>query len=190
VSNTDSAFPSSELNSRMHGRGSVQGFEDLVKLLEGSGGSAELMEVARSMGDVSHFIEQVSAHMLNKGDTEVGELLVELLTALRRHRTYVANLPPPWKELPEYINYMSALGNFRMMLNRWLAERAVFRERAQALQDFETVAWRTLGDGMLLMDVYQQAESQFQAIPTSDATTMAAQLDGGKAATWWGKLRG
>jgi hypothetical protein len=175
----------------MHGRGSVQGFDDLVKMLEASGGTPDLMEVARSMGDVSHFVEQVSARMLqSSGDAEVGELLVELLTALRRHRTYVANLPTAWKELPEYINYMSGLGNFRMMLNRWLAERAVFRERAQALQDFETVAWRTLGDGMLLMDVYQQAESQFAAMP-ADQTTLAANLEpGAKAPTWWDKLRG
>jgi hypothetical protein len=176
----------------MTGRGTVQGFDDLVKLLEQSGGTAEIMEVARSMGDVSHFVEQVSARMIQPGgDAELGELLVELLTALRRHRTYVANLPTAWKELPEYINYLAGLGNFRMMLNRWLAERAVFRGRAEALHDFETVAWRTLGDGMLLMDVFQQAQAQMATQSTTEhPTTLAADLDGSaKQGTWWDKLR-
>jgi hypothetical protein len=54
-------------------------------------------------------------------------------------------------------------------------------------EDFELVAWRTLGEGMLLIDMYEQWTSREQ----SDASALGAleepQVE--RALQWWKKLR-
>jgi hypothetical protein len=122
------------------------------------------------------------------GDKMIGPLLVDLLTVLRQHRQTVTSLSATWRELPEHANYVVALNNFRLLLNQWLMERSVEKTKAVQLAEFEALAWRTLGDGMLLMDVHQQLAAR------AFSETSQAELDGGprtqKAQTWWSKLRG
>ena len=89
--------------------------------------------------------------------TTVAPLLVDLLTVLRGHRTLVVNLGLPWRGLYEYAAYLQALNNFRVLIGQWLLDGGPRSARAAAdAEDFELVAWRTLGEGMLLIDMYEQ----------------------------------
>jgi hypothetical protein len=98
------------------------------------------------------------------------------------------NLGLPWRGLYEYAAYLQALNNFRVLIGQWLLDGGP--RSAQLLlsaEDFELVAWRTLGDGMLLIDMYEQWTSREQ----SDASALGAleepQVE--RALQWWKKLR-
>ncbi len=184
--------PSEFRPSRQPGGGltSVQDFDDLVQLLRASATGPEIVEVANTMGNVAQLVELISPKLVGATlSPEVGNLLVELLKSLRNHRTCVANLPPAWRALPEHGQYLTSLGHFRVLLNQWLMERAVEKSGARVLDQFEQLAWRTLGDGMLFMDVCQQvrsdvsAEEQAVEAPQTESSQLA------RAQSWWVKLR-
>ena len=168
--------------------GSVQTFEQLSTLLESTSSDAESSQLSTSMGELAQRIEAVIAsRALPEGDAGVGPVLVELMAALRRHRSLVVGLGPAWRSLYEYAAYLAALNNFRVLLGQWLMERNVAGENANALDDFELIGWRTLGEGMMLMDVYQQMSTS----PTS-VSELPAVGDSriARAKNWWSKVRG
>jgi hypothetical protein len=121
------------------------------------------------------------------GTSALGPLLVDLLAALRHHRQKVTQLSVTWRELPEHDNYVIALNNFRLMLNHWLMERSVSENHAAQLAEFEALAWRTLGDGMMLMDVHQQLV--LRAVAQTDNAALEPERTN-KSTNWWGKIRG
>ena len=88
-------------------------------------------------------------------------MLVDLLTVLRGHRNLVVNLGLPWRGLYEYAAYLQALNNFRVLIGQWLLDGGPrSAELLLTAEDFELVAWRTLGEGMLLIDMYEQWTAQ------------------------------
>ena len=84
-------------------------------------------------------------------------MLVDMLTVLRGHRKLVVNLGLHWRGLYEYAAYLQALNNFRVLIGQWLLDGGPgSTELLLCAEDFELVAWRTLGEGMLLIDMYEQ----------------------------------
>ena len=62
----------------------------------------------------------------------------------------------------EYAAYLAALNNFRVLIGQWLLAASPQDKPGPTLpqtihfEDFELVGWRTLGEGMLLIDMYEQ----------------------------------
>jgi hypothetical protein len=54
-------------------------------------------------------------------------------------------------------------------------------------EDFELVAWRTLGEGMLLLDMYEQLATR--ATPEESAMAALEEPRVERAIAWWKKLR-
>ena len=78
--------------------------------------------------------------------TTIAPLLVDMLTVLRGHRKLVVNLGLPWRGLYEYAAYLQALNNFRVLIGQWLLDGGPrSAELLLSAEDFELVAWRTLG---------------------------------------------
>jgi hypothetical protein len=169
---------------------SVQSFEQLSALLHSSAGDAESAQLSSSMGELAQSIEAVNASLSQPQDgAAVGPLLVSLLAALRKHRSHVVGLSPSWRGLYEYASYLAALNNFRVLIGQWLLERNVAGEAAVAIEDFEMIGWRTLGEGMLMIDMHQQLRADAAA---SDPTDLMPVDDSriAKAKSWWSKVRG
>ena len=115
-------------------------------------------------------------------------LLMDMLTVLREHRTLVVNLSLSWRGLYEYAGYLQALNNFRVLIGQWLLEGGPrSTELALTPEDFELVAWRTLGEGILLIDMYEQWLEREQGLGSSDFAPAEPQRD--RALQWWQKLR-
>ena len=115
-------------------------------------------------------------------------LLMDMLTGLREHRTLVVNLSLSWRGLYEYAGYLQALNNFRVLIGQWLLDVDPWGGELRVTADeFALVAWRTLGEGMLLIDMYEQWLEREEGIGSSDFAP--AEPQGERALQWWQKLR-
>jgi hypothetical protein len=166
----------------------IRDFAEFGSALRSMSNDAETHKLSDGMGELSGAIERVgkalSSHQ--RGAT-VGPLLVDLLTALRKHRQLVVSLSEIWRTLYEYAAYLAALNNFRVLVGQWLVERNISGDQEVVIEDFEMIGWRTLGEGLMMIDMHEQAMTQ------SLSESQEAPLDESRLArakNWWGQLRG
>jgi hypothetical protein len=172
---------------------SIQSFDELSHFLRSAMADEESLQLAEGMGVLSVSIEAVLSRLkLAAGPAEAAPLLMDLMTTLREHRALVIGLSPVWRGLYEYAAYLAALNNFRVLIGQWLlptGQAETARELPAQdipLEDFELVAWRTLGEGMLLIDMYEQLSDQAPAESASGALD-PTRLE--RARSWWMRLR-
>ncbi|MBA3770903.1 MAG: hypothetical protein H0X13_00055 [Ramlibacter sp.] len=168
---------------------SINSFGELGNFLRSSVADEDSRLLSESMSQLSIHIEAIIAALrLNRLRTSVAPLLVDLLTAVRGHRNIVVNLGLPWRGLYEYAAYLQALNNFRVLIGQWLLDggpRSV--DLLLSAEDFELVAWRTLGEGMLLIDMYEQWTAGKERGQSALAGLDPPQVE--RAMQWWNKLR-
>lgn len=168
---------------------SIQTFGELSNFLRGAVADEDSREVSESMGLLATHIEAIVASLrLSRHRATVAPMLVDLLTVLRTHRHLVIALSVGWRGLYEYAAYLQALNNFRVLVGQWLLDGG---PRSSDLlltpEDFELVAWRTLGEGMLLIDMYDQWRSREQQDQSALGALEEPQVE--RAVAWWKKLR-
>jgi hypothetical protein len=172
---------------------SIQSFGELNHFLRSAMADEESLQLADGMGGLSISIEAVLTRLKPPaGPSEAATQLIDLMTTLREHRALVIGLSPAWRGLYEYASYLAALNNFRVLIGQWLLPPGQAgqgdAELVQdiGLEDFELIAWRTLGEGMLLIDMHEQLRGQIPV--TSDLGGLdATRLE--RARSWWGRLR-
>src|SRR4051812_8238086 len=140
------------------------------------------------MAELSVHVEAIIASVrVNRVRTTIAPMLVDLLTVLRVHRNLVVNLALPWRGLYEYAAYLQALNNFRVLIGQWLLDGGPrSAELSVTPEDFELVAWRTLGEGMLLIDMYEQWAASEQPDASKLGSLEEPQVQ--RAIQWWKKL--
>lgn len=173
-------------------RPSSGNFGQLSNFLRGSVADEESRRVSESMSALATHVETIIGTLRqNKARTTIAPMLVDLLTVLRAHRHMVVGLGLPWRGLYEYAGYLQALNHLRVLIGQWLLEGGPrSTELLLNAEDFELVAWRTLADGMLLIDVYEQwvqREQQEQQPESGLAALSEPQVE--RAIQWWKKLR-
>jgi hypothetical protein len=169
---------------------SIQSFGELSQFLRGAIADEESRELSESMSLLASQIELIVAALLtDRLRVRVAPLLVDLLTVLRGHRQLVVGLSPAWRGLYEYPGYLQALNNFRVLTGEWLLQGGPQSTQLQVTaDDFELVAWRTLGEGLLLIDMYdQQVASRRQEPASGPHEVPEPQVE--RALQWWKRLR-
>jgi hypothetical protein len=166
----------------------MRDFAEFGAALRSMASDAESIRLSDGMGELSSTIESVGkALSTRQRGAMVGPLLVDLLTALRKHRQLVVGLSESWRMLYEYASYLAALNNFRVLIGQWLVERNISGDNQVVIDDFEMIGWRTLGEGLLMIDMHEQARAQAQeesGMVPMDESRLA------RAKQWWGQLRG
>ena len=166
---------------------SIQNFSELSEFLRSAMADEESLQLADGMAGLSVGIESVLEHLRTAPDpVAVAAPLMDLMTILREHRTLVISLTPTWRGLYEYAAYLAALNNFRVLIGQWLLADPA-KQPLVNLEDFELVAWRTLGEGMLLIDMYEQVCGR-EAIESAAAALDESRVK--RARRWWERLRG
>lgn len=177
-------------------RSSIQSFGELKHFLRSAMADEESLQLAEGMGVLSVGIEAVLTRLKPPaGPTDAAtQLMIDLMTTLREHRALVVGLSPAWRGLYEYAAYLAALNNFRVLIGQWLLptgqSEAAHEMPAQdiPLEDFELVAWRTLGEGMLLIDMHEHLRGQMPVESEAESGALdATRLE--RARSWWGRLR-
>lgn len=172
---------------------SIHSFGELSQFLRGAVADEDSRQFSEGMGVLATHIEAIVAGLrLDRSRATVAPLLMDFLTVLRDHRTMVVGLGLEWRGLYEYAAYLQALNNFRVLIGQWLLHGGARGEKLKlSAEDFELVAWRTLGEGMLLIDMYEQlardpADSDL-AVTQPFLREQEPQLE--RALQWWRKLR-
>ena len=166
----------------------MRDFAEFGDALRGMTTDKASIALSDGMGELSKAIENVaSALSAQESGKQIGPKLVELLTAVRKHRQLVVGLGETWRALYEYAAYLAALNNFRVLIGQWLVERSISGDQKLVLDDFEMIGWRAMGEGLLMLDMHEQART------TALAELSAEHADPSRLARakqWWGKLRG
>jgi hypothetical protein len=167
---------------------SIHTFGDLSHFLRGAVADEDSRQFSESMGHLAVHIEAIIAALrVDRVRATIAPMLVDLLTVLRGHRNLIVNLGLSWRGLYEYANYLQALNNFRVLIGQWLLDGPSAKELFISAEDFQMVAWRTLGEGMLLIDMYDQWLASGEPTETSlDAPPTEPMVN--RAVHWWSKL--
>ncbi|MDB5897621.1 MAG: hypothetical protein JWP22_1100 [Ramlibacter sp.] len=169
---------------------SVHSFGELSQFLRGAIADEDSRRLSESMNLMAALGEAVVAKLRKGRQRErVAPVLMDMLTVVREHRQLVLDLDLAWRGLYEYAAYLQGLNNLRVLIGQWLLNASPWDDQlAVTAEDFELVAWRTLGDGMLLIDMYEQwLDSEQQGDESRLATPQQPQVE--RALQWWQKLR-
>ena len=167
---------------------SVNTFGEFSNFLRSALADEDSRIFSDSISEVAMHAEAVLAALrLNRRRDAMAPLLMDMLTVLRDHRTLVVNLDLAWRGLYEYAAYLQALNNFRVLIGQWLLNTTPWDDDlGVTAEDFELAAWRTMGEGMLLVDMYEQWLRQ-------ETRAGCSGQDGDsqpeRVVQWWHKLR-
>jgi hypothetical protein len=167
----------------------IHSFGELSQFLRGAVADEDSREFSESMGLLANHVEAIVASLrLSRQRAAVAPQLMDLLTVVRGHRQIVVALGVAWRGLYEYAAYLQALNNFRVLIGQWLLEGGPrSTEVTVTAEDFELVAWRTLGEGLLLIDMYEQWSSDQEKRQPALDSLEEPQVQ--RAIQWWKKLR-
>lgn len=169
---------------------STHTFGALSHFLRGAMADEDSRQFSDSLRELAAQAETVIAGLrASRHRAHAAPLLMDMLTVLREHRAFVVGLGLAWRGLYEYAAYLQALNNFRVLIGQWLLAASASEDRLDATaEDFELVAWRTLGDGTLLIDMYEQwLEREDPERGSQLGALEEPQLE--RVRQWWHKLR-
>ena len=115
-------------------------------------------ELRETLSDLSQGMEAVLQARRARQDVALLLPLVQQLNeSAQAHQVRLSNLGPAWQVMYEFAAYQRTLLGLRGSLQAWQRALQVrSRTEARLFQQFEQRAWRTLGEGLLLVDLYEQ----------------------------------
>lgn len=164
-------------------------FGELSNFLRSALADEDSRQFSEAMQQLALQADAVAAGLrISRHRESAAPLLMDMLTVLRDHRSMVVSLGLSWRGLYEYAAYLQALNNFRVLIGQWLQPGPWDRDLAVTADDFALVAWRTLGEGMLLIDMYEQwLQREQDAEASALGELQAPQVR--RVLQWWQKLR-
>lgn len=147
----------SQSQSQSH---SFQSFGQYSQFLRSAVADEESLQVGESLQALAVQIEALAAMLQRPGDpSHLSTGLINLVGDLRTHRALLLALGGDWHSNYEFDAHFAALNQFRILVTQWAMEAAPPRHVVPALADFDLAAWRVLGAGSLLLDVYEQSRA-------------------------------
>ncbi len=166
---------------------SFHSFGDYSQFLRSAVADEESLQVGESLQVLAVQIEA----LVNMLQARAGErpplalALMNLVGDLRTHRVLLLGLGADWHRFYEFDAHFVALNHFRILVTQWAMDAAPPRYAVPALTDFDLAAWRVLGAGSLLLDVYEQ--SRKAAAVADDAP--AAPGVWARWSAWWARRK-
>lgn len=157
---------------------SLQSFGDISRFLREGVADEDSRQLRDSLGALSALIEDTVRVRRSSTDTAAIERAVAALhRSAREHQLLLTGLGSAWHSLYEFGAYQRALFELRSAITAWkdaLEQRHA--SEANCFDKVELLAWRTLGEALLLIDMY---EHQGQAESASGPAAKPAP------ASWW-----
>ena len=143
----------------------LQSFGDISRFLREGVADEESRQLRDSLGALStHIEEAVRARRTSTDTLVIAQRAAALEQCAREHQLFLTGLGSAWHALYELGAYERALRELRNVIADWqqMLERRSPKESA-SFDQFELLAWRTLGEALLLIDMYEH-----QSYPPSD----------------------
>lgn len=142
---------------RSHPEHTLHTFDDISRFLREGVADEDSRQLRESLGSLSEHIDE--AFRTRHGGTDanaVTRCVVRLAQCAREHQLLLTGLGSGWHVLYEFGAYQRALGELRAAIAAWqqALERHSSKEGA-CFAHFERLAWRTLGEALLLIDMYE-----------------------------------
>lgn len=192
-------FPTSGAFSRRgsasgmaQGSSNFQSFGQFSEFLRGAVADEESLQMGENLQALAVRVEAAMALLQSPDDTTTraaAHALMQVADALRGHRAMLLALGADWHRFYEFDAHFVALNQFRVLVTVWAKDAVSPASKLPAASDFDVAAWRLLGAGAMLLDVYEHAQSvanqAAQAAELADAKARAQPV----AAPWWRRWR-
>ena len=146
-------------SSRLHH--TPASFAGLSRFLREGVAQEETRELRGSLGALSEHIEAATRARRTSADAQAVARSIEALArCAREHQLQLTGMGSAWHALHEFGAYQRALRELRDALARWqeaLQQRSP--SEAERFGEFERLAWRTLGEALLVLDMYEQGDA-------------------------------
>lgn len=186
----NSGSPSRRGSTMALGSSNFQSFGQYSEFLRGAVADEESLQMGENLQALAVQVEVVMALLAHPDGAAThapAQALVQVADALRAHRAMLLALGADWHRFYEFDAHFVALNQFRVLVTAW-AKGAVAPDcKLPAPSDFDVAAWRLLGAGAMLLDVYEQAQAT--AKQATDAADAAAAAPPPLPVTvpWWGR---
>ncbi len=154
-------------STRTRSQFTVQSFGDVSRFLRSGVADEESRQLRDSISALAQRIDEAirvrrtaPEQSADANTAEITRQSAELLKCVREHQFFVTGLGSAWHGLYEMGAYQNALRGLRRAADTWhaaLVERTP--KESAAFDRIELLAWRTLGEGLMLIDMYEQSES-------------------------------
>jgi len=169
--------------STLTSRFSSGSLEYLDRLVRDGGANAQSQQLRASAGALAQCIDvAVRARRLRSDPASIAQAAEALAQGVRTHRRFLTGLDSAWHALYGFAAYQAALLELLRATQAW--QQALVQRSAQegaAFDRAELLAWRTLGEGMLLIDLYEQDNSR----PHSPASRSRPLPAWQRVLRWW-----
>ncbi len=137
-------------------------FGQYSEILRAAVADEESLQMGEGLQRLSDQIEAVTeAWSLPHADASwLAPHFLALLDTLRDHHAMVLDLNRDWDRFLEFKAHLAALNQLRAQLAQWALLVSVPGAQAPLQSDFDVSAWRLLGAGALLLDVYEHASGR------------------------------
>lgn len=147
------------------------------------GATAQSQQLRAGAGALAECIEgAVRTRRLGSDPAAITQAAEALAQGVRAHQRFLTGLDSAWHALYGFAAYQTALAELLRATQAWqqaLVQRSA-REGA-AFDRAELLAWRTLGEGLLLIDLYEQDDS----IPHAPASSPRPLSAWQRILRWW-----
>ncbi len=135
-----------------------QSFDGISRLLREGVADEDSRQLRDSLGALSMQIDEVTRLRRTGIDAHaITRRVVDLARCARQHQLFLTELGSAWHALYEFDAYQRAFGALRDAIAAWQRALEQHSPREQAcFRQFELLAWRTLGEALLLIDIYEQ----------------------------------
>lgn len=137
---------------------SIQSFGDISRFLREGVADEDSRQLRDSLGNLSGLIEEAVRIRRTSTDAPlIHHAATTLFQGARDHQLLLTGLGSAWHGLYEFGAYQRALWELRLSIAAWkesLEQRQA--SEASCFDKFELLAWRTLGEALLLIDMYEQ----------------------------------
>lgn len=154
-----SSIPSRAVRNTSAPQSSERSYGEYSEILRAAVADEESLQMGESLHTLSVKIEALTeAWRLPYEDTRwLAPHFLDLLDTLRDHHAMVLDLNRDWDRFLEFKAHMAAVNQFRSQLTQWAQLLRLPDVQAPLQSDFDVSAWRLLGAGALLLDVYEQS---------------------------------
>ena len=145
----------------------LQSFGDISRFLREGVADEESRQLRDSLGALSSQIDEAVRTRRTSTDTAaITQRVASLSQCAREHQLFLTGLGSAWHALYEFGAYQRALRELRSAIAQWqqTLERRSAKEGA-SFDHFELLAWRTLGEALLLIDMYEHHSDPQSDLP-------------------------